>query len=115
MLIDPERPWAKAFGRGAVLRNLGDPMAGSEMRVMIALQGPLSLEILLALGSDPVTSACISNLKRAELCHAVVGKIDLIVSRTGYTGEKIGFELFVQPDKAVQLWNALLQAGLPLH
>jgi len=51
------------------------------------------------------------SLKRTELCEAVVGDFDLIVSRTGYTGEKMAFELFVHPGKATALWEALLAAG----
>ena len=53
-------------------------------------------------------------LKRTELCDAVVGGFDLVVSRTGYTGEKMAFELFVHPDRAADLFKALLQAGGPL-
>jgi glycine hydroxymethyltransferase len=53
-------------------------------------------------------------LKRTELTDAAIGGFDLIVSRTGYTGEKMAFELFVHPDKAVDLWNALMKAGEPL-
>ena len=51
-MIDRQRPWAKAFGRGVILRNLRDPKAGADMRVDIALQGPKSRDILLALGCD---------------------------------------------------------------
>ena len=51
------------------------------------------------------------SLKRTELCDAVVGGFDLIVSRTGYTGEKMAFELFVHPERAVDFWNAVLKAG----
>jgi glycine hydroxymethyltransferase len=50
-------------------------------------------------------------LKRTELCDAVVGGFDLIVSRTGYTGEKMAFELFVHPKRAAELWNALMRVG----
>ena len=50
-------------------------------------------------------------LKRTELCDGVVGGFDLIISRTGYTGEKMAFELFPHPDRAVDFWNALLKAG----
>ena len=54
--IDRERPGAKAPGRnGVVLRNLRDRASGADMRVDIALQGPKSREILLALGADPET------------------------------------------------------------
>ena len=42
---------------------------------------------------------------------ATIGGFDLVAARTGYTGETMGFELFVHPDRAVDLWNALLQAG----
>jgi glycine hydroxymethyltransferase len=50
-------------------------------------------------------------LKRTELCDAVVSGFDLIVSRTGYTGEKMAFELFVHPERAADFWNAVLKAG----
>jgi glycine hydroxymethyltransferase len=42
-----------------------------------------------------------------------VGGFDLVVSRTGYTGEKMAFELFVHPDHALALFEALLVAGEP--
>ena len=38
---------------------------------------------------------------------------DLVIARTGYTGEEMGFELFVHPDRAVAFWEALLEAGKP--
>jgi glycine hydroxymethyltransferase len=50
-------------------------------------------------------------LKRTQLCEAIVGGFDLVVSRTGYTGEKMAFELFVHPDRAEDLFKALLEAG----
>jgi glycine hydroxymethyltransferase len=114
VLIDRSQPGAKAFGRKVTLRNLRDPKAGKDMRVDIALQGPKSRDILLALGADAKTSKKIKALKRTELCEAVVGGFDLVVSRTGYTGEKMAFELFVHPDKAVELWKALTTSGEPL-
>lgn len=36
----------------------------------------------------------------------------ILLSRTGYTGE-FGFELFIAPEKFVELWNLLLDAGRP--
>jgi aminomethyltransferase len=42
-----------------------------------------------------------------------VAGIDCLVARTGYTGED-GFELFCDPRRAVALWDALLEAGVPL-
>lgn len=84
------------------------------MRVDIALQGPRSREILLGLGGDGETRKRVMALKRTELCEAILGDFNLVVSRTGYTGEKMAFELFVHPDQAENLFNALLEVGEPL-
>ncbi|KAA0265517.1 MAG: hypothetical protein EDM79_16835 [Chloroflexi bacterium] len=111
--IDNDRPWARTYGYNAEIRNLRDPKAGSAMRVDIALQGPKSRDILLAMGVDTYTRTQVNRLKRTELCDAVIGGFGLIVSRTGYTGEKMAFELFVHPERAVDLWNAILKAGEP--
>lgn len=105
---------ARAFGRGVVLRNLRSAEAGEEMRVDIALQGPRSREVLLALGTDEALRKRILALKRTQLCEAKVGGFDLVVSRTGYTGEKMAFELFVHPEKANELFNRLLEVGTPM-
>jgi len=114
VLVERSRPASRAFGRNVILHNLRDPGAGVEQRVDIALQGPKSREILLALGCDGPTRKRIMALKRTELCEAVVGRFDLVVSRTGYTGEKMAFELFIHPEQAPALFEALLQAGAPL-
>ena len=109
--IDNARPFARTFGYNAEIRNLRDASSGDAMRVDIALQGPKSRDTLLAMGVDDETRARIMKLNRTELCDAVVGGFDLIVSRTGYTGEKMAFELFVHPERAVDFWNAVLKAG----
>ncbi|MBE0671884.1 MAG: serine hydroxymethyltransferase, partial [Anaerolineales bacterium] len=111
--IDNHKPWVRTYGYEAIIRNLRDPKAGSAMRVDIALQGPKSRDILLAMGVDDKTKARIMKLKRTELCDAKVGGFDLIVSRTGYTGEKMAFELFVHPERAVDFWLAVMKAGEP--
>jgi glycine hydroxymethyltransferase len=112
--IDRERPWSFGYGRNITLRNLRDPNEGEDMRVDIALQGPKSRQILLALGCDEPTRKRIMKLKRTELCEATVGGLDLVVSRTGYTGESMCFELFVHPDQSVELWKKLVEVGEPL-
>ncbi|MEL7590969.1 MAG: serine hydroxymethyltransferase [Anaerolineaceae bacterium] len=111
--VDNEQPYVKIYGRGVTLRNLRDPKEGADMRVDIALQGPKSRDILLALGCDAAAANRIKALKRTELCEAIVGGFDLVVSRTGYTGEKMAFELFVHPAKASAMWNDLLRVGEP--
>jgi glycine hydroxymethyltransferase len=109
--IDNLRPRARTLGYEAVIRNLRDPKAGADMRVDIALQGPKSRDILLAMGVSAETRKRILALNRTELCDAKVGGFDLIVSRTGYTGEKMAFELFVHPQRAADFWNAAFKAG----
>jgi len=111
--VDNARPWVRAYGYQAVIRNLRDTQAGADMRVDIALQGPKSRDVLLALGADAETQARLTKLNRTQLCDAKLGNFDLIVSRTGYTGEKLAFELFVHPERAADLWNAILKAGEP--
>jgi len=39
---------------------------------------------------------------------------DLIASRTGYTGEKMAFEIFIHPDQALDFWNKVLEIGAPM-
>jgi glycine hydroxymethyltransferase len=114
VLVDQSRPWVKVYGADVNLRNLRDPKSGKDMRVDIALQGPKSRDILLALGCDSATQKKVKALKRTELCEAVIGGFELVVSRTGYTGEKMAFELFIHPDQSVQLWEALCEVGEPL-
>ena len=114
VMVDRVRPWARVFGRGVTLRNLRDPKEGKDMRVDIALQGPRSRQILLSLDCDEAARKRILKLERTELCEATVGGFNLVVSRTGYTGEEMAFELFVHPEKAVELWNALMEVGEPL-
>jgi glycine hydroxymethyltransferase len=81
------------------------------MRVDVALQGPWARETLLELGCDPETRKRLLKLGRTQLGEMTLGGFDLVVSRTGYTGERVSFELFVHPEHAEALFNALLQAG----
>ena len=83
------------------------------MLVDIALQGPNSKNILLALATNNKTKSTIQQLKRTKLCKIKLNKYNLIVSRTGYTGEPLGYEIFVHPDDLIQLWNSLIKVGKP--
>lgn len=109
--VDNHRPWTRAYGIRAILRNLKDPKEGMDQRVDLALQGPRSREILLELGFSPEDSRKINHLRWSELCEVNNGEFDLVVSRTGYTGERLAFELFVHPDKVVELFKKLLEVG----
>jgi glycine hydroxymethyltransferase len=62
---------------------------------------------------DPALAKRIKGLPWAGLLEGNVGGFDLVVSRTGYTGERVAYELFVHPDKAPEFWQALMTAGEP--
>ena len=83
------------------------------MLVDIALQGQISRDILCKL-AEPAEQRKIRRLDRSQLCKSVIAGVDVIVSRTGYTGEKMAFEIFVHPDDVVHLWNAIMEVGTPL-
>ncbi len=111
--IDPQRPWVKWTGAGVTLRDLRDETAGSDMRAELALQGPRSQDILLALGGSARDMGSVRRLLWAGITRVTLGDFDLIVSRTGYTGERVAYELFVHPDRLAEFWQALLAAGEP--
>jgi glycine hydroxymethyltransferase len=105
--IDPERPWSRALGtETVVVRDL------REERSQLALQGPRSREILLSmLDDDDPQIETLLEMKRNEIAHARLAGYDLYLSRTGYTGEPIAFEIFVHPAAAPALWHTLLEDG----
>jgi glycine hydroxymethyltransferase len=50
-------------------------------------------------------------MARNDCLEARLSGTEVVLSRTGYTGEEMGFEIFVHPDRAPQLWNAILSTG----
>ncbi|WP_210587983.1 glycine cleavage system aminomethyltransferase GcvT [Streptomyces sp. GESEQ-35] len=72
---------------------------------LIAVQGPESPGILASL-----TDADLDGLKYYAGLPGTVAGVPALIARTGYTGED-GFELFVRPEHAVELWQALTKAG----
>jgi aminomethyltransferase len=73
----------------------------------LALQGPLSRDVLQgATGQD------FADLKYFRRRPSRIGRIDVDVTRTGYTGD-LGYELWVDSGKAVKLWDAVMKAGQP--
>ncbi len=123
--IDDHRPWARTSFQ-AELVNLHDPEDGSPGWGDLALQGPRSLDVLLALldtaptGTSGVRMQLLA-LQRTEVMEARIpssrapgGVFDLIVARTGYTGEPCGFEIFVNTEAMAALWEQLMELGAPL-
>ncbi len=72
---------------------------------LLALQGPRSEEIL-----SQLTPASLDDIPAFNFSNIEVDGIDMLVSRTGYTGED-GFELYFAPEKAEKIWQSLLKAG----
>jgi aminomethyltransferase len=71
----------------------------------IAVQGPLSRDLLIAAGM-----ADIADLKLRQSLEVTAFGGSLIVSRTGYTGE-LGYELYLPAHLAAPAWDELLKAG----
>ncbi|WP_065881097.1 DUF1989 domain-containing protein [Pseudomonas sp. 24 E 1] len=82
----------------------------------LAVQGPLSRELLKQMVWTPPTQPSVETLGWFRF---LVGRLDgfdgcpLMISRTGYTGE-LGFEVWCQPEDAVQVWDRIWQLGQPL-
>ena len=79
----------------------------SEELAMLALQGPRSAQILEAL----IGPGVLPEARRNRLRVVTSGASELVVARTGYTGESVCFELFVPRADAVGLWQRLVDAG----
>jgi glycine cleavage system T protein len=109
-LLSREHPTVDVSGDVSI-RDLKDPSSGRDRRVDIALQGPKSREIIMDLIDDEKLRRKFWSLSKFDLMKVKVGGIPLIVSRSGYTGEEYGYELFVHPKKAPKLWNLILEKG----
>ena len=100
----------------------------SEDVAMIALQGPNASSIL----ENLVDGSLLPENKRNQLSTLTIDGHNVIVARTGYTGESVCFELFPPRDFTEPLWQKLvdhgaqpvglgardslrLEAGLPLY
>jgi glycine hydroxymethyltransferase len=108
--LDTQRPWIKSL-HPVSLRDLHDAQSGSDQRIDLALQGPASRQILLACIEDVGFRRRVSRLRRSQFAEGPLGGIEVLVSRTGYTGEKVGYELYVHPEQSVALWRLLLDRG----
>jgi glycine hydroxymethyltransferase len=110
VIIDHDRPWLEVEAP-ATLRNLKDPASGERQLRDLALQGPNSLAILQACTDDPAVKGALARVRRTDLIEVELSGIPIVAARTGYTGEDMGFELFVHPDQQLAFWNLLLEKG----
>jgi aminomethyltransferase len=85
----------------------GDAVAvnASARYALLAVQGPKALEVL-----QPLTGVDLHAMKYYWFGHGEVASVRATISRTGYTGED-GFEIFVPPQSADRVWQAIVDAG----
>ena len=70
---------------------------------VFAVQGPKSVSMLDSLGID-------TDIDYMQFLNAKIGDSELIVCRTGYTGE-LGFEIIPSWQNAEKVWSQLMQAA----
>ena len=99
---DPSLRWFQdcALGMDARVCDVSLELAA------LALQGPTSRDILAGL----VTGADIASVPYFGLAEGNVGSVPVTITRTGYTGD-LGYEIWVRPEHALALWDALMEAG----
>ena len=102
--------------RRKTARWVADHAAGTstyvtDVSASIALpvvQGPRSREFLLNVVQE--ADRDLARLRFFRFTRAVINGVELVISRSGYTGE-LGFELYTPAEEAGALWEYLLQAG----
>jgi aminomethyltransferase len=74
---------------------------------MLSLQGPLSKEMLLSV----ISAGRLPEPLRNKSSIVKIGDSEVLVARTGYTGEPLGFELFADSKDIQKLWTLLVSRG----
>ena len=92
-----------AIGYNVVIEDATESVAA------LALQGPLSCTVLKAFGLDGI-----ADLRPFGIAEFDFDGTPLTVSRTGFTGD-LGYELWIDAVRALDLWDRLTQAGALHH
>jgi aminomethyltransferase len=100
---DPQLRWLTLNARGldVEIEDVTEAVAA------IALQGPLSRDVLEAATGDSFADLGYFRRRASTLAGMAID-----VSRTGYTGD-LGYELWIPADRATHAWDALIAAGAP--
>lgn len=103
--------WLVVHGTGTGMEQLAAAAAGKNCAILfdddlhdMSLQGPVSVD-LLAQEIPAIRDLAYFGLMQTRL----YGR-DVMISRTGYTGER-GYEIFCRAKDAVHLWDSILEAG----
>jgi len=102
-----------ASNRDEVARHLQARLLGYEAAMddaslrtsLVAVQGPRAAELLA-----PLTDVDVTSLRYYAIAEGHAVGEPAFIARTGYTGED-GFELFVDWDAALPIWDRLLRDG----
>jgi aminomethyltransferase len=111
-----DKDWEFFRGESRGMTGLEMEDRGEEL-AMISLQGPDSRRILLALLAEATPAGasrpgwCLPEPGRNNLCSSASGGVPLTIARTGYTGESLGFELFLPSRDAGAMWDRLIALG----
>ncbi|MFI5236387.1 MAG: glycine cleavage system aminomethyltransferase GcvT [Ignavibacteriales bacterium] len=99
--IDKDISWMKENNKFGVQIN-----NESEEYSLLAVQGPNSGKVIKKLVKD------LPELEYYHFTKAKIAGIDMIISRTGYTGE-VGYEIYFKGDEtdAEIVWNEIFKAG----
>lgn len=100
---EPNLSW---FSRNA--RGLDVTIEDSTARIAaLSIQGPSARDILKA-----CSDANLDELRFFRLTRTRIDDVDVIITRTGYTGD-LGYEVWVDSADALKLWDAVFEAGKP--
>lgn len=103
MRMDENRYWVSTLFRADMLIWFDAHKEGMDVHYedvtknweMYAVQGPKSLEMVNALAEVPVDSQ-----KFFQILPNRIAGIDVLINRAGFTGEKLGFEIYFPKDQA---------------
>jgi len=98
---DPQLRWLRLNARGLDV-TLDDQ---SEAVAALALQGPLSRDVL-----EAATGESFGDLGYFRRRASRIGDVAIDVSRTGYTGD-LGYELWIPAPDAPAVWDAVASSG----
>ena len=105
--------WMVVHGTGTGMESLTAVAAGKDCAVLfdddlhdMSLQGPTSVDIL----AEQIPA--IRDLAYFGIMQTRLFGRDVMISRTGYTGER-GYEIFCRGKDATHLWDNILETGKP--
>ena len=100
---EPNLDWIQSNAKNLNLTIKDDSSSTSAL----ALQGPNSRKILNVVAKDSL-----DQLKFFWMVNTKIGDCNVLISRTGYTGD-LGYELWIEPKDSLTVWDTLIEKGKP--